>query len=365
MQASGFEPLLRTPTRGPLVATYNAVMATALLGLGSNLGDRAAALEKAVALLNAEPQIRVEAVSSFRQSKAAGGPEGQSEFLNAVARLETSLPPEELLGKILAIENQLGRVRVERWGPRVIDLDLLLYDRVEMKSQTLELPHPRMCYRRFVLEPAAEIAGEMVWPVNGWSVIRLLQNLDDSAKYVAIAKSNILDLREILICLEIAADSKILRESAEEEMLLRNHLEKLTRMIEESNWKRDGKWRISDFWYDQLFVQFECQAGIHPGAKVAINLWEIARQEIIQPRLVIVLKDPVHWWILANDTRPSSLATEFIFDVKPEHSAAHKDFYGRMRQFCRRADCPPTLWLSSEDLDRVEKEVLAAMQAME
>ena len=339
-------------------------MATALIGLGSNLGDRAAALGKGIELLREESQIRVEAVSSFRESKPVGGPE-QGEFLNAAARLETSLAPEEFLARLLAIEDQVGRVRAERWGPRVIDLDLLLYDRVEMKTPTLELPHPRMCYRRFVLEPAAEIAGEMVWPVNGWSVKRLRQNLDDSAKYVAIAKSNILDLHEMLICLEIALNGQILRESVEEEMLLRNHLEKLTQLIEESNWKGDGKWRISDFWYDQLLVQFQCQTGIHPGAKVAISLWEIARQEIVQPRLVIVLEDPVHWWILANDTRPSSLATEFIFDVKPEHSAAHKDFYSKMRQFCRRADCPPTLWLPSEDLDHVEHEVLAAMQAME
>lgn len=168
-----------------MIVLYNAVMATALLGLGSNLGDRAAALERSIKLLKEDPLIRVESVSSFRPSKPAGGPEGQGEFLNAAVKLETSLSPEELLAKLLAIENQIGRVREERWGPRVIDLDLLLYDQVEAKTPTLELPHPRMCYRRFVLEPAAEIAGEMVWPVNGWSVEKLRDNLDASAKYIA------------------------------------------------------------------------------------------------------------------------------------------------------------------------------------
>src|SRR4051794_5587505 len=128
-------------------------MGIALVGLGSNLGDRGAALAKAVELLKREPLIRVEAVSSFRPSKPAGGPEGQCEFLNAAVRLETALSPEELLARLLAIEDQIGRVRAERWGPRTIDLDLLLYDRLELKTPSLELPHPRMCYRRFVLEP--------------------------------------------------------------------------------------------------------------------------------------------------------------------------------------------------------------------
>ncbi|MCE9529313.1 MAG: 2-amino-4-hydroxy-6-hydroxymethyldihydropteridine diphosphokinase [Planctomycetales bacterium] len=340
-------------------------MATALLGLGSNLGDRAAALEKAVTLLKAEPQIRVEAVSRYRRSQPAGGPEGQGEFLNAAARLETSLSPEELLAKLLAIEDQIGRVRVERWGPRVIDLDLLLYDRVAMKTPMLELPHPRMCYRRFVLEPAAEVASEMVWPVNGWSVEKLHQNLDDSVKYLAISKSSNLDLRDVLLMIELETQCQILSESAEADSLPRNYLEPLTRKVAAAYWGEDAKWRISDFWYDQFYVQFECLAGIHAEATIAMNLWEIARREIVPPRLVVILEDPVHWWILANDTRPSSLTTEFIFDVKPEHSGAHTDFYGRLRQFCRRADCPPTLWLPSEDLELVEHEVLAAMQAME
>ncbi|MFN0019931.1 MAG: 2-amino-4-hydroxy-6-hydroxymethyldihydropteridine diphosphokinase [Pirellulaceae bacterium] len=340
-------------------------MATALLGLGSNLGDRAAALERAVELLRAEPQIRVEAVSRYRQSKPAGGPEGQGEFLNAAARLETSLPPEELLEKILAIEDHIGRVRVERWGPRVIDLDLLLYDRVEMKTQALELPHPRMCYRRFVLEPAAEIAGEMVWPVNGWRVERLHQNLDDSAEYLAISKSSNLDLRDVLLMIELETQCQILGESAEADSPPRNHLELLTQRVAAACWGEDKKWRISDFWFDQFYVQFECLAGTRAEATIAMNLWEIARREMIEPRLVVILEDPVHWWILANDTRPSSLATEFIFDVKPEHTGAHTDYYGKLRQFCRRADCPPTLWLPSEDLELVEHEVLAAMQAME
>jgi 2-amino-4-hydroxy-6-hydroxymethyldihydropteridine diphosphokinase len=340
-------------------------MGIALVGLGSNLGDRGAALAKAVELLKREPLIRVEAVSSFRPSKPAGGPEGQCEFLNAAVRLETALSPEELLARLLAIEDQIGRVRAERWGPRTIDLDLLLYDRLELKTPSLELPHPRMCYRRFVLEPAAEIAAEMVWPVNGWSVATLRYNLDTSAKYIAISKSDIFTLRDVLSRIELEDECRILWEPAKERLAPRDHMRRLSREIECSSWRRESIWRISDFWYDQLSVQFECLLATHPEAANAIRLWETIRRDIVQPRLVIIMEDPVHWWILTNDTRPASLATEFIFDIKPGHSALHKEFYSRMRQFCRRADCPPALWLPSEDREQVEREVLAAMQAME
>src|SRR5687768_15249070 len=203
-------------------------MGTALVGLGSNLGDRAAALAKAVELLKGEPLIRVEGISSFRPSKPAGGPEGQSEFLNAAARLETSLPPEELLARLLAIEDQMGRVREERWGPRLIDLDLLLYDRVELKTPTLELPHPRMCYRRFVLEPAAEIAGEMLWPVNGWSVARLARNLDTSAKYIALA-GNRKDFERIVGPISQATKCRVIWETSPS-----------------NAWPNDAKWTLGN-----------------------------------------------------------------------------------------------------------------------
>ena len=217
-------------------------MGTALIGLGSNLGDRGAALGKAVELLQEDPLIRVEAVSSFRPSKPAGGPEGQCGFLNAAVQLETSLSPEELLTRLQAIENKIGRVRAERWGPRIIDLDLLLYDRLELRTPTLELPHPRMSFRRFVLEPAAEIAAEMAWPVNGWSVEKLRQNLDTSARYLAISKSNILSLVEVLSRIELEDECRILWEPTEQRLPPRNHLRRLSRGIECSSWRKENVW---------------------------------------------------------------------------------------------------------------------------
>ncbi|WP_254508354.1 2-amino-4-hydroxy-6-hydroxymethyldihydropteridine diphosphokinase [Anatilimnocola floriformis] len=152
-------------------------MANCLLSLGSNLGDRGAHLQAALRSLSSLPQTVLLAQSSFRDTKPVGGPAAQDPFLNAAALIETSLSAQQLLAELQRIENELGRVRTERWGPRTIDLDLLLYDKLELESPELTLPHPRMSFRRFVLEPANEIAAEMVYPINGWTIARLLENI--------------------------------------------------------------------------------------------------------------------------------------------------------------------------------------------
>ena len=118
--------------------------------------------------------------------RAVGGPEGQRPYLNGALLLETSLEPEALLTRLLQIEAELGRCRSTRWDQRTIDLDLLLYDSLVVRSPELELPHPRMAVRRFVLEPAAEVAGSMVHPTIGWSVDRLLEHLCSATPYAAI-----------------------------------------------------------------------------------------------------------------------------------------------------------------------------------
>lgn len=151
-------------------------MAKCLLSLGANLGDRGATLQMALQQLATLPQSKLLSQSSFRDTNPAGGPQ-QSVYLNAAATLETSLSPQQFLAELQRVENELGRVRTERWGPRTIDLDLLLYDQLELETPELTLPHPRMSFRRFVLEPAAEIAAEMVYPVNGWTIGKLLKNL--------------------------------------------------------------------------------------------------------------------------------------------------------------------------------------------
>lgn len=136
---------------------------TAYLGLGSNLGDREGHLQRAVAILTATEGIEVERLSSWYET-APVGKTGQGWFLNGVARIKTSMHPRELLSTVLAIEQRLGRVRRERWGPRNIDIDILLYDDLTVNEPDLQSPHPRMQERAFVLIPLAEIAPDLILP---------------------------------------------------------------------------------------------------------------------------------------------------------------------------------------------------------
>ena len=135
-------------------------MTTAYIALGSNLGDRAAMLRGALASLSREADVRIVAESAVYETAPVGGPE-QPDYLNMVVAVETALAPEALLACCLAIEAEHGRVRRERWGARTLDLDLLSYGEVELMSEQLTLPHPRMRERAFVLVPLAEIAPEL------------------------------------------------------------------------------------------------------------------------------------------------------------------------------------------------------------
>jgi 2-amino-4-hydroxy-6-hydroxymethyldihydropteridine diphosphokinase len=136
-------------------------MAEAGLSLGSNLGDRAEAIEAALCLLAANTDVKIVARSRLYQTEP-WGVEDQNAFLNACALVETSLAPVELLDLCLDVEKQLGRDRAtgRRWGPRRIDIDVLFYDQVKLTGAKLTLPHPHMFERAFVLVPLSEIAGD-------------------------------------------------------------------------------------------------------------------------------------------------------------------------------------------------------------
>ncbi len=145
------------------------------IGLGGNIGDRRSYLERAVQALEADGEIEVAAVSSFRDTDPVGYRE-QPRFLNAAVAADTALAPGALLDRLLAIEDTLGRERAGvRFGPRTIDLDLLLYGDQTIDEPELVVPHPRLAERRFVLEPLAELDPDLALP-DGRRVADLLQD---------------------------------------------------------------------------------------------------------------------------------------------------------------------------------------------
>jgi 2-amino-4-hydroxy-6-hydroxymethyldihydropteridine diphosphokinase len=157
----------------------------AYVGLGSNLGDRMAALDAAVRALDADVQTHVMAVSQVYETEPVGGPE-QDPYLNAVAVLETDRGPRELLALLLATEDGLGRVRGERWGPRTLDLDLLLYDGPPIDSPELTVPHPRAKERAFVLVPLVDADPFARFP-DGEAAVEALARLAPVSGVVPVA----------------------------------------------------------------------------------------------------------------------------------------------------------------------------------
>ncbi len=148
----------------------------AFIGLGSNLGDREASLRQALEHLAQAPETVVVRASSLYDTEPVGV-EDQPHFLNAVAQLETQLTPRQLLWNLMLIERRLGRVRAQRWGPRTIDLDLLLYEDAIIEDDDFQVPHPELSKRSFVLVPLVELEPLLVHPVTGETMLALLQRL--------------------------------------------------------------------------------------------------------------------------------------------------------------------------------------------
>lgn len=155
-------------------------MKTALcaIALGSNLGDSRTLVKSALKTLAATPNVHIQSTSSWYQTAPVGPP--QPDFINGCTILQVQMPPQSVLATLLQIEAQFGRTRQVRWGPRSLDLDLLLYDDLILDTPTLQIPHPRMRDRAFVLVPLAEIAPNWIEPVSGKAIAELVQAVDCS-----------------------------------------------------------------------------------------------------------------------------------------------------------------------------------------
>ena len=161
-------------------------MSRVFISFGSNLGDKVSNCKRAVHDLAAFADVIH--ISSLYETEPVGK-EDQPDFINGVVELDTDLSPHELLAKINSIEDKLGRVRKEKWGPRIIDLDIIFFDDVILEDKDLKIPHPMAHLRRFVLEPLCEITPEFMHPVYKKSAKKLLDKIDDDKGVVRLNES--------------------------------------------------------------------------------------------------------------------------------------------------------------------------------
>jgi 2-amino-4-hydroxy-6-hydroxymethyldihydropteridine diphosphokinase len=230
----------------------------ALIGLGSNLGDRKAALDGAVCALKGTSGIRISQVSRYHETKPVGGPSQQGTFLNAATLLETTLDPLTLLRVLQEIELRFGRVRTVPWGERTLDLDLLLYGGEVIRNRELEVPHPWIKIRRFVLAPAVEVASEMC--VDGRNLAQWLANLERRPSYLAIAgwgsdRATLSAIFDLLVrSLDAAGVSEVPLENqarADPEQILKRRLAILRG---EHRSTLGHRWLVSDFFLPEIEV---------------------------------------------------------------------------------------------------------------
>ncbi len=348
-------------------------MPCCLIGLGSNLGDRRKSLDDAVARLDGHTQMRLTGTSSFLETCPIGGPPGQSAYLNGAIVAETSLPPPQVLEVLQQIETDLGRRREVPWGPRPIDLDLLLYDRLVLDTPSLVLPHPRMAWRRFVLRPAAEVAGSMVHPPTGWTVARLLEHLDTAAPYVAITGSIGAGKTHLAERLARKTAARRLAEPLDLEQLATFYadpsshawatelefLRQRTQLLaaDSPQWSQPKRLTVGDFWFDQSLAF--ARVWLPAGRLAAFEAqWERSRRRVVRPKLIVLLDAPGAW-LLGRVLRRGRTCERGLSAEQLE----------RIRRAVldqtRQPDLGPVLQLAADDSDRVLGEVLAAVQAMQ
>jgi 2-amino-4-hydroxy-6-hydroxymethyldihydropteridine diphosphokinase len=316
-------------------------MATALVALGSNLGDRRELLDQALRDLADCAAIEVLAVSGYRETVAVGGPAGQAAFLNAAARLRTALEPQALLDELQAIEQRLGRVRTERWGPRSVDLDLLLYEELQLDTPRLTLPHPRMAFRRFVLEPAAEVGGELLHATTGWTVSRLLEHLNSAKPYVVVLTAG---LEPFFAALGSTVSATLLRFDWDRYRRSKAEVQAAVvcdyaAALEEARWPADRGVVLGDCSLELLRAR---HAADHAVAR--------AVDDAAKPRLTIVCCGP----------RPAKLPADF--GVAALDDAAVR---AKLHTYAISPGHGPSQWIAAPDLAAAIDEAVAALRAVE
>jgi 2-amino-4-hydroxy-6-hydroxymethyldihydropteridine diphosphokinase len=245
-------------------------MASCLIALGSNLGDSTDLINHACRTMEQLAGLQLTATSTIIKTAAVGGPANQPPFHNSALLVETTLSPRQLLSEIRSLEQQLGRQQDVRWGPRTIDLDLLLYDNLVIQTADLQLPHPRMTFRHFVLEPACEVAASFRHPVNGATLEQLRRHLRVSVNYMAI----------------VGPGSDLLAERVADRdacLLARGRPgvdDDFPGTLQQALHQDPSGWVVSDGWVDQLLL----------GRAPAIARWHQQRHLVPQPKVLVAIE---------------------------------------------------------------------------
>jgi 2-amino-4-hydroxy-6-hydroxymethyldihydropteridine diphosphokinase len=302
--------------------------------------------------------------SAWHATHAIGGPPGQPEFLNGAAVMETSLPSELLLARLLEIEQTLGRVRAELSGPRTIDLDLLLYDDVVQHTPGLQLPHPRMAFRRFVLQPASEVASEMRHPIIGWTVAQLLKHVQFAQPYVAISGSVHQATRQLAHAVAAKVGWKLVDFAEGDDaspfgglasLGLSQTIEFLRQqatLLDRKRWlgsRQPGA--ITPFWIEDLLAIGDA---LWPGAMT--DAWQSLVASIVPPKLLVVYEatsQQFHESQTSEQKQSSSVAVALWHRLNEARRAR-----------AGRPGLGPVLWLEGGSLAHAEAELTAAIQAM-
>ncbi|HEV2972662.1 MAG TPA: 2-amino-4-hydroxy-6-hydroxymethyldihydropteridine diphosphokinase [Pirellulales bacterium] len=351
-------------------------MAAALIALGSNLGDRERILNDAVAQLSLQPGIRLVSKSRWHETRPVGGPKGQADFLNGAVLVDTSLSPEQLAEELERIETAAGRTREGRWAARTLDLDLLLYGEEVIDTPRLVVPHPRMTFRRFVLEPAAEIAPSMRHPTVGWTLaalrdhiqyrrlrrVRIAEYVAATAGPIAAGKTALANTVAAAVNHQVMADpvaldwnAKSPRESASlafDRQLLRRRADQLA-----EDRIRPPPDLISDYWLEQSICMAEL-ALPHDWLAKYLDEYHGIVAEVTKPKLLVLLDVPPEVSLQRINERggwcPSWLTLEWL--------ARYRELLLVRVATPRRG---PVLRLDGTKPDEAREELVAAIQAMQ
>jgi len=350
-------------------------MARCLIALGANLGEPAATVRAALQQLAQQPGVTQVVASRLHQTAPVGGPAGQAVYVNAAARFETDLSPQAVLALLQSFEQQFGRARRETWGPRTLDLDLLLYDLQQWATPQLVLPHPRMAFRRFVLEPAVEIAGDWLHPPTQMTLSQLWTHVNSAPRYVAVASAcwfaKQYVVQQAIAALHVgglAAKATPTRgitvlgappiEDAEHSFV-EHYCELVPRLASDLQQvlasAGDG-WLLGSYWTDELKLGARLWfAGA--AREAAEQAYQAAFAEPPAPRLVVYLQTPDD--LLLFD--PNAPGHDERYYDQARRLAAQRDELERHVQSLRGV---PVLRLSAAAPEAAIRELIAAVQAM-